>query len=407
MTDPHKLRILWLIVSAPFLVLTFPFDADAGGPEAPLRSKAGLYVRLDAGSKGDEKKLYQGSPLVDAVVLMVRWRSIEPNKGQFHLEPLKEEVAQWGRAGKGVVLSLKPYGQTFDSRRQTADGSHYVMETPPWVYEDTATSVIEFVGGGGSRGQKIALPKVWEENFVEAEMEPAVHALARAFDGDPHVWYIRPGLGHIGHMTAQASPGGSRAFLNAGWTPQAWGRYCQRVFDVYRKHFRKTPLLLIAEKRLLSNRSRLHYMPEEAVMLKEFASQGVTIVHLGLVNDLAGIRPIYSDLQGVIPLANRGTVRLGIGDDWPLWVPVSRREQKVTRMHDEEFLRQTLRFAFGGSDDLPKIPTTILYLQPPEMMVTNPQSPRNDELAYNPAVYDILNKARRQLLANDAMLFGH
>jgi hypothetical protein len=76
-------------------------------------------------------------------------------------------------------------------------------------------------------------------------------------------------------------------------------------------------------------------------------------------------------------------------------------------MHDEEFLRQTLRYAFGGSDDLPKIPTTILYLQPPEMMVTNPRSPRNDELAYNPAVYDILKKARTQLLANDAILFGN
>jgi alpha-amylase/alpha-mannosidase (GH57 family) len=55
---------------------------------------------------------------------------------------------------------------------------------------------------------------------------------------------------------------------------------------------------------------------------------------------------------------------------------------------------------------LPKIPTTILYLQPPEMMVTNPKSTRTDELAYNPAVYEILKQARMQLLANDALLFG-
>jgi hypothetical protein len=108
----------------------------------------------------------------------------------------------------------------------------------------------------------------------------------------------------------------------------------------------------------------------------------------------------------VLPSANNGTIRIGIGDDWPLWVPVSRREQKVTLMHDEGFLRQTLRYAFGGSDDLPRIPTTILYLQPPEMMVTNPKSTRTDELAYNPAVYDILKQARMQLLANDALLFG-
>jgi len=406
MTEPHNVSIHRLVVSTLLLLLAWCSVAEARAGDAPLRGKAGLYVRLDAGVKDDEKRLYLGSPLVDAVVLMVRWRSVEPKKGEFHFESLQREVDEWGRAGKGVVLSLKPYGQTFDSRHETSDGAHYVMETPPWVYQRRDIRVIEFIGGGGARGQKIALPEVWKEGFVETQMEPVVKALAKTFDGNPHVWFMRPGLGHIGHMTAQASPGGSRAFLNAGWTPEAWGRYCQRVFDVYRKHFRKTPLLLIAEKRLLANRSRLHYMPEEAAMLREFASQGVTIVHLGLVNDLPGIRPIYSDLQGVLPSANNGTIRIGIGDDWPLWVPVSRREQKVTRMHDEEFLRQTLRYAFGGSDDLPKIPTTILYLQPPEMMVTNPKSTRTDELAYNPAVYDILKQARMQLLANDALLFG-
>jgi hypothetical protein len=393
-------------ILAVILSLLFTLAVQARAEEGAIRKKAGLYLRLDSGGKEEDRKIYQGSPLLDAVVLMVKWRSVEPNKRQFHLEPLKEEVEEWGRAGKGVVLSLKPYGQTFDRRGQTADGAHYVMETPPWVYQDSGSPIVEFVGGGGSRGQKIAVPAVWSENFVEHFMEPSIKALARAFDGNPHVWYVRLGLGHIGHMTAQASGDGSRAFLNAGWTPERWGRYCLRVLDVYQKHFHKTPLLVIAEKRLLSNRSRGHYMAEEAAILRELARRGVTIVHLGLVNDVAGIRPIYADIKEVIPLAEQGAIRLGIGDDWPLWVPPSRRNQKPTYMHDDKFLFQTLRYAYGGFEDLPKIPTTILYLQPPEMMVTNPSSPRSDELAYNQAVFEIMQKARMQLLANDSQLFG-
>src|SRR5579862_5122659 len=83
-----------------------------------IRKKAGLYLRLDAGAK-KEATIFKGSPLLDAVVLMIRWRNVEPKRGQFHLQPMMEEVDEWGRAGKGVVLSLEPYGQTFDRRGQT------------------------------------------------------------------------------------------------------------------------------------------------------------------------------------------------------------------------------------------------------------------------------------------------
>ena len=55
------------------------------------------------------------------------------------------------------------------------------METPPWVYQRRDIRVIEFIGGGGARGQKIALPEVWKEGFVETQMEPVVRALARDF----------------------------------------------------------------------------------------------------------------------------------------------------------------------------------------------------------------------------------
>jgi hypothetical protein len=388
------------------LLLTFSGRVMAADEDRKTGG-AGLYLRLDMGSNEEDKKLFLANPMIDAVVLMCRWREVEPAKGQFAIKELQAEVKRWGDAGKGVVLSVMPYGQSLDKKNQTVDGAHYVMETPAWLYEEKDVGLLQFVGGGGAKGQKIALPQVWKEGFAEAHLEPMIAALAKAFDGNPTVWSIRIGLGHIGHMTAQASPDGSKVFLEAGWTPEAWSTYCLRVAALYRKYFTKTPLLLIAEKRLLSHKERRHYVPEETVLLQEMAKQGVYIVHLGLVEDLAGIQPIYSDLEGVLPLAKKGSIRLGIGDDWPLWVPPSRRDDPPTRGHDEQFLDRTLPFAFGGVQNLPELPTTILYLQPPELMVADPNNPRKDELGYHPEVYEILKRVREQLKQKDKALFGH
>ena len=111
MTEPHNVSIHGLVVSTLLLLLAWCSLAEARAGDAPLRGKAGLYVRLDAGVKDDEKRLYLGSPLVDAVVLMVRWRSVEPKKGEFHFEVPAEGSRRMGPGRQGsspLPQALRP-----------------------------------------------------------------------------------------------------------------------------------------------------------------------------------------------------------------------------------------------------------------------------------------------------------
>jgi hypothetical protein len=396
-----------LVVSIAVLLWFTRAEGAVGVSQAdgkPTAAKQGIFLRMDLGMDEREKQQHRTNPMVDGIILMCRWRQLEPRKGHFTFKELETEIQQCRQAGKSVVVAVMPYGQSLDKRGQTPSGAHYVMETPPWLYEQRDVPMLEFVGGGGAIGKKVAVPEVWKEGFVQSHMEPLVAALARALDGDPNVSYIRIGLGHIGHVTAQASPDGSKVFLQAGWTARKWSDYCLNVAAVYRKYFKRTPLMLTAEKRLLAHKQRQHYVAEEAVLLEEMARRGVSIIHLGLVRELKGMLPLYSDLAGVVPYARNGKIQLGIGDDWPMWVPVSRRTQKATLGHDEQFLRETLRFAFGGLDGLPPLPTTILYLQPPEVLVADPQNHRTDELGYNAEVHEILKQLRQHLSRNAEML---
>src|SRR3990172_3626624 len=192
------------------------------------QGKSGIYVRL--GKQGEEKEregrrqrnkmqdLIQSHPLVDAVVISTSWRDAELTRGSYSFDSLQSEVNRWGKAGKGVVIGLLLYGQTVDDAK-----------TPPWIYAQPNIREISFSGGGTAKGRQIRVPAVWDKGFVEKYVEPMVAAFAKALDGNPHVWYIMVGLSHIGNMTAQPSEDGSRAFLEAGFTPEKWSDYCRRM----------------------------------------------------------------------------------------------------------------------------------------------------------------------------------
>src|SRR5262249_2617495 len=141
---------------------------------------------------------------------------------------------------------------------------------------------IVFEGRGASTGGRVRTPAVWDEGFVEAYMEPLIRVLAKTFDGNPRVWYIKPGFGHIGNMAAQPSKDGGRAYLQAGFTPEKWCAYCRRAMVVYRNYFTKTPLLNVSTSKLLRDRKQQNYQEDVAALLQEFGNQGAAAVHLDL-----------------------------------------------------------------------------------------------------------------------------
>src|SRR5579884_314731 len=392
----HKLAIavLFLLIIGMVKAQGDDIGNDAtSNLKALHQGKSGIYVHLNKGTRKRHKALdlIMSHPLVDAVVISASWQEVEPRPGVYSFDSLMDEVNKWGKAGKGVVINLPLYGQSVDN-----------PQTPQWIYDQPGVRAIYFKGGGTAKGQRIRVPAVWDEGFVQRYVEPMVEAFAKRFNGNPYVWYIMPGLGHIGNLTAQPSEDGGRAFVEAGFSAEKWESYCRRIMGVYRRNFTKTPLLLKAAGIFIKDSNHDNYRREAGQLLTEFGKEGVGILHLHLEADrTATMMRVYSNLSGVVPYARGGITRIGLGNGWPLWVPEKRRGKKATRNRDEQSLGQSLTNAFGGTGGIPEIPITILFSQVPEILVSNPKSKN-----YRPEVAETLKKVREHLKKNDLVIFG-
>lgn len=325
-------------------------------------------------------------PLLDAVVITVKWSQVEPEPGQFDFTALKEQVGEWGKAGKGVVINLMLYGQEVDDQI-----------TPSWVYQQGVES-IWFSGGGQAKGRKVRIPKVWDEYFFKNCLEPLIAEFARNFNGHPDIWYINLSFGHIGNMVTQPSKGGALAVEEAGWTPEKWKNYCLSSVELYQKYFDRTPLMVKSAPLLLRNRKTKYYLNDANEIIGLLGERGVTVVSLGANADPGQMKNIRNRLSPLADSAQAGKIRLGMGDDWPLWVPQDRRDQAPTQGYDDKNLKQILKLIFGGRQ---KLPITILYLQEPEISASNP-----NHRDYQKKVYQIIKKARKKLKKIDRKIYG-
>ena len=177
----HKALIAFLL-----LIAISPINAQVGdisnntlaNLKALHRGKSGIYVRLNRRMRKRDKvvELIQTNPLVDAVIISVSWREVEPQPGVYSFDSLLNEVNQWGKSGKGVVINLLLYGQGVDD-----------AQTPPWIYNQPGVRAIYFKGGGTAKGARIRVPEVWDEGFIERHLEPMIKTFAKTFNGNPYV----------------------------------------------------------------------------------------------------------------------------------------------------------------------------------------------------------------------------
>jgi hypothetical protein len=388
--DLHRGKAgVYVRLSTPQWLTASAAAPGAGAPAAKPRRRANARPTKKQADKG-QISLLLGHPLLDAVMLHTHWRMVEPQHGSFSFDHVLNEVNRWGQAGKGVVMGIELYGQKPDAG-----------PTPAWLYQQPGVRGIPFHGGGEAKGQMIRIPAVWDPGFLEKYVEPLVREFARAVDGNPHVWYIQPGFGHIGNMTANPSKEGGPALLQAGFTGPRWADYCRRTMSLYRKYFKKTPLLMVATAMVIRDKHHDNYQGVIRELLAEFGQQGTTVIHYDIEGERERVAGAMRDVAPVIPAARAGKTRLGLGDDWPLWVPESRRDQGPTLHHDDNYFRKVLDYAFGGVEGLPPVPTTILACQLPELEASNPRG-----ADYRPAVGQLLQRARDRLKKNDEEIFG-
>ena len=264
-------------------------------------------------------------------------------------------------------------------------------------HEEPDVSEVRFAGGGTARGRSIRIPAVWDEGFVDRYLDPLIRAFASELDGNPNVYYIMPGLGHIENLNCQPSKDGSRAVLESGWTPEKWAAYCDHMIASYQKHFKKTPLLVKAAGQFLRDRAHDNYSVECGAYVEKLSGKGVSVIRFGLEGDAARMDDLYAHLKLLLPAARSGKIRIGLGDDWPLWVPEHRRGKGPTSSHDAENLKKTLENAFITPDGLAEIPTTILFCQMPELLASHPDHPDFEE-----DVQHYLENARKRMAAWEA-----
>ena len=356
--------------------------------------KAGFYLRLPKQQRERDPDFYLSHPLVDAVVISFGWSDIEPRPGEFNFTEIDKFIALCKKHQKGLVLAFSTYGQHPDINLQP---------TPTWLY-DKGVERITFHGGGAAKGKGVVIPKVWDDAYWPW-YEKFVKKLGERYRDEKAIWYVMPAFGHIGNLNAQPSKGGGPALLKAGWTAEKREAFCLKVAALYQKEFPATPLIVTAANQLLQDKGAgtsledRHHRNELMDILTRLAGQGISIIRFGLEVDENRVKKskLLEQYRPLVPLAEKGLIRLGIGDDWPLWVPANRRGVKFLADRDEKGLRSILDNAFGGVHGLPETRVSILYVLHPEIEAPHPGRPDGQ----NKEVYELLKAARERLIRDD------
>jgi len=139
----------------------------------------------------------------------------------------------------------------------------------------------------------------------------------------------RPGCWRAIVARGAAAKVANRA-ATAGWTPALWQNYCEQVFTLYAQAFPHTPLIGIGEGVLIPDQTHNNYNDAENQIILALAQQGMSLVQFNeskddLPWDKAMMAPIAQTITPLLSSAAQGTIRLGFGYDWSLWVQTAQR----------------------------------------------------------------------------------
>jgi hypothetical protein len=367
-----------------WIALALASNTVAGEWDGKQSGKAGLYLRLAQKDRTTRADFFLSHPLVDALFGSFAWADLEPVPGEYDFSQIDEALRICRKHGKGLVLAISTYGQHVERQ-----------PTPEWLY-GKGVKAIRFHGGGVAKGDMITVPKVWDETYLR-EYAKLIRELGKRYNREKSIWYVMPGLGHIGNVNAQPSKNGGPAFLAEGWTPEIWTQFCKDVADLYQPAFPDIPLIVKSANQFLKNKEHNHYYEKANELLAELAKRRVSVIGFGLEADIEKIRRnnAVERIANLSEYTLSGNVRLGLGDDWPLWIPEKRRIKngKFLADRDEAGLGRELQYAFGGVEELPKTHISILYVLQTEMEACHPDNPDGQ----NKWLYELLAAARNRL----------
>lgn len=284
------------------------------------QEKIPLYYYYKVGGASPPYTSNNTHPLLDGAIIRPKWSQLEPTNRQFDWSVIEQQLADWTAGGKTVLLKPGPYSQTPLEGDPNGDND----ETPKWVY-DAGVPRLSFAGGGVAAGDTVSVPKVWDPAFYDL-YEGYLRALSKQFGKDPRVagWVI--GVGHNGNLVAQPSESGAVAFLDAGWTPEAWEAHVKRILKMAVKFFKTKPIYLQFTPVLLRDYAVSDNLTTAQNIAAFAAVRSVSIIFSGLDEDVTTFNETgYPQIVAYLATVNTGAgFTIGFTDDWPLWVPEER-----------------------------------------------------------------------------------
>ena len=157
------------------------------------------------------------APFVDGVVAYVHWNVLEREPGTIDVSPILQIRSRVIKEGKRFIL-----------RVVTAE------HAPAWLYRMGVPRVYEKIDG-----RLHAVPVYWSPIYLQ-RLSILVEKIARDLDGDNSLAAVQIGIATYGEMLL-----GGREWLSHGFSPLLWTNTCQKIIDVYRDQFKKTPLVVM------------------------------------------------------------------------------------------------------------------------------------------------------------------
>lgn len=396
-----------------------PTPTPTPSPQASLPWKPGFILRGGSGELSRYFTNFQKHPLTPYVILESGWSDIETGDGIYSTQKLEGTVNQWCGAGYGVILNIFAYGQS-PGTQLTSDGYHYVNGFPMYLYNALAkvpNSLVKYTPN--LNPVPVAVPVVYSDPIVLQRYSRMMRKLAGLYDGNPCISFVVLSAGHIGHLNVGVPTGWGAALQSGIFTNQKWVQYVLSLESAVASAFTKTPLIAIAEKGYFGNNTSTGTEEPLSYLMGQLAGLGVHVINTKMetLNTLDPKFPTNTDastflnsLAGALPFAAKSGMRLGMGADWPLWVPAYRLNSTGTTGHDYAFACGVLNSLLNYVPGYGKFPVTLMMGNPPDIMASNPYNPatatdpNTGVVAYDPILYKIYDNAYTQMLLNNQQL---
>ncbi len=171
------------------------------------------------------------NPYLAGALFHLPWSAFQPTPDQMDTKMLDDLLRVWTQKGKKIIFQIKtaPGGKEKNPFKESS--------TPAWVYDRGAPYVQVTKQDLGQR-----IPLMWNPVFLK-EYEAFIRKFAEKYDGHPGIEFIIVGPG-VFASTRAGYPKMMKQLQKAGYTDKLWFETNEKILDIYRNAFHKTPLAL-------------------------------------------------------------------------------------------------------------------------------------------------------------------